>query len=409
MAVKLKNDGKDMAIFMGAILAIVSLFVSRAALSIFTGVLVMLTFWRQPPSVLLRNFLRQPFLWIISLLFWVALLSGIWSANQESWQRVMLVKLPLLLLPVAFASSFRFTRRQWQVLAAIFVGLVLLGALWSIGQYLPDPAQVTAGYSRAKTVVTPLGNDRIRFSWLTAFAAILSILCASKFYRAYRWAGIAFTIAGILLVVYLHLLAVRTGLLGFYLVCFVAGITWLLEKKKIGLLAISFACIMPVLAYLILPGFKNRVDYLRYEMDFALKGSYIPGSTDPVRIISLKAGTYLMFRTPLMGVGFGDVQDESDRWYLRQFPQMSANDHILPSSEYILYGAAAGIPGLLIFLFCMLFPFFVRVRDPFSWCLLNLGIAAGFLFDIGLEVQYGIFIYLASLLLTWKWQVDENI
>jgi len=34
-------------------------------------------------------------------------------------------------------------------------------------------------------------------------------------------------------------------------------------------------------------------------------------------------------------------------------------DKILPGSEWLIYGAGAGWPGLLLFTFCMLIPFFL--------------------------------------------------
>jgi hypothetical protein len=51
----------------------------------------------------------------------------------------------------------------------------------------------------------------------------------------------------------------------------------------------------------------------------------------------------------------------------------------------------------------MLLPFFTRVKYKGRWWLLNTLVAVSFLTDIGLEVQFGVFIYSFIVLLGWKW------
>lgn len=409
MAVKLRNEWRGSAIFVCTVLAFASLFLSRAALSIFTGLLVLISFFHRAPLEQLRRYARTPLLWIPGLLWWIPFVSGAWSEDGRTWQQVMIIKLPLLLLPLAFASPFQFTRMQWRWLAGIFITLVTLGALWSCYQYLVNADAITESYARAKTVISPLQNDRVRFSWLVALAALAAFFLSAKWFS--RWKGPALLIAltGLFLVFFLHLFAVRTGLFCFYLVGLAASVIWIAGVRKRGWVALLLLLIMPLAAYHWLPGFQKRFQYLRYEMDYALNGSYIPGGTDPVRIISLRAGMAVFRDQPMQGVGFGDVAKSVNQWYNHYYPAMEEKDRILPSSEYILYAAGAGIPGLACFFLAMFAPFFTRVRERATWSLFNLALGAGFLFDIGLEVQFGVIIYCFALLLHWKWQVDENL
>lgn len=114
------------------------------------------------------------------------------------------------------------------------------------------------------------------------------------------------------------------------------------------------------------------------------------------------------------GVGFGDISREVTAWYDTNYPQMQQADKILPGNEWLIYGAGCGITGLLIFTFVMLVPFFIRVKNNplatrWPWWLLNCLVAVGFLFDIGLEVQFGVFIYSFIVLLCWKWFRSETL
>ena len=73
-----------------------------------------------------------------------------------------------------------------------------------------------------------------------------------------------------------------------------------------------------------------------------------------------------------------------------------------------MYGVAAGWIGFVLFTIVMFIPFFERTRSQFFWVTLNLVMAFSFLFDIGLEVQFGVFIYAFVVLWWWKWLDREK-
>ncbi len=214
--------------------------------------------------------------------------------------------------------------------------------------------------------------------------------------------------AGIWLIIFLHLLAARTGLFSFYIMTLLTA-AWLLFRKSalkagwkpaLGILAILM--VLPFFAYQLFPSFHNRVQYLLYDKGFFEKAHYLPGSTDAVRVISMKAGWNLLQENPLTGVGFGDVRNQTHDWYELNYPEMIAADKIFPSSEWLFYGAGAGWPGFLVFTMVMLIPFFIKMKSKLPWWLLNTTAAFAFLFDIGLEVQYGVFMY--SFVISWWYQ-----
>ena len=83
---------------------------------------------------------------------------------------------------------------------------------------------------------------------------------------------------------------------------------------------------------------------------------------------------------------------------------MQSTDKILPSSEWMMYGSGVGWPGFILFSFIMLVPFFIKqLIKNMTWWMLNIFMASSYLFDIGLEVQYGVFIHAFILLWWYKW------
>lgn len=342
-----------------------------------------------------RRFLSSPYCWGLSLLFLLPALSGWWSEDRSQWLASLQVKLSLLFLPLAFSAPFTFSRRQWDLLAFVFLLLVLVGVGWSIGNYLSDAKNVALGYLRAKSLITPLHNDHVRFSWLVAMAVIPALML----YREYRSRSAVISFlslaAAVLFVLYLHLLAARTGLLAFYLCILVLAAFWIrsAHTRMRGFLLLIACVVLPVVATLALPSLQNRLQYLRYESAWFRKGAYLPGATDAVRVLSWKAGWSVMMEQPLTGTGFGDILQDTRVWYASHVPGMLESDKIYPSSEWLFYGAALGLPGFLLFTLAVAFPLLQRTRYPLPWVLLQLTAAASFIADIGLEVQYGVFLY----------------
>jgi O-antigen ligase len=383
---------------------LLSLFFSRALLSVSMFLFVAVSFFHLAVKAQFRQFFISPLLWGMSLLFFVPLLSGLWSEDLQAWRESLQVKLPLLFFPQAFASPFKLSCKQWEWLAFFFTGMITVATAWSCFQYAASPAAVNEGYLKAKTLITPLENDHVRFSWLVS-VAILTAATLLYNKKIKRVTVILLSVTLVWLIIFLHLLAARTGLFSFYITLLVAS-GWLLFKKTrwqygTGLLVLLIA--LPFLAYQLMPTFKNRVKYFNYELGYFKKANYLPGANDAVRVISMKAGYGIIKENPVKGAGFGDIFTETKKWYAIHYPRMEERDQIFPSSEWLMYGAGAGIPGFIIFSVIMIIPFFVRTHTRLAWVILNLIAAAGFLSDIGLEVQFGVFIYSFVVLCWWKY------
>ncbi len=402
---KLQNDWRRHIIFLFAGLMLASLFLPRAFLTISVSGFVVMSLADRNFFQYIRRFLSSPLLWGMSLLFLIPLLTGLWSDDTEKWLEMVRIKLPLLVLPLAFAGAVNLSARQWEGLAILFVLLVIAGTIWSVFYYVQEMHTVNEGYLKAKAMLTPLKNDRIRFSWLVAVAVLTSGWLVYQKIETKKAAAISLFVIAIWLAIYLHLLAVRTGLFSFYLAMILAAF-WLIIKKvkwQYGLMLLFFVFLLPVLAYFFIPTFQNRVKYIRYDAGYFHKAHYLPGGNDAVRVISLRAGWSVMLQNPLKGTGFGDVPAAVNEWYRINYPEMQEQDKVYPASEWLMYGAGAGLPGFIVFTVCMLIPFLTRVRHQLPWGILNVAAAFSFLFDIGLEVQFGVFIYAFIVLWWWKW------
>lgn len=401
------TDARKLIVLMTIVVMFCGLLFSRVLLSLGMVVFAATCLVHQDIINQVKCFVSSPFLWAMSFLFLVVLISGIWSEDISRWSQVLRIKLPLVVLPVCFAGINYFTYRDWRNVALAFLIVVTAGAGWSLWQYFQDITSVQAAYLKAQTMETPLGNDHVRFSLLVAIATLTSaFLLVSSKPKLKRAIVIGLLAITLVMVIYLHVLAARTGLICFY-IGLVTFIFWLLRRpnnklRYAWLLTLLLA--FPLISWFVFPTFKNRISYFRYDFSSVKSDVYRGGSNDGNRLRSIKTGWELQNTHPLAGVGFGDIKKETDSIYEKKYPQIMDADRILPSSEWIMYGAGAGWPGFILFLFVMLVPFFVKITtNKVAWWLLNIFMALSYLFDIGLEVQYGVFVHAFILLWWYKW------
>jgi O-antigen ligase len=389
------------------VIMIAGLLFSRLLLSSAIIVFILVSFIHKNFLQQLKEFFSSPVLWSMTVLFLIPLVSGLWSEDLAHWSRIMRIKLPLLLLPVCFAGLQDFRFKDWEKIGWSFIILILLGSSWSICFYLLDIKAVHAGYLQSHAIITPLKNDHVRFSLLAAIAIFTALFLIIKKRNDYTTALKVFLVITVTaLVVFLHVLAVRTGLVCFYLSLLIF-IGWLLWNKKYVVRSISLLLViiaLPVVSYFVLPTFKNRVRYFNYDISFVKKNIYLPGSNDGTRIISIKAGWDIQQQNPVTGVGIGDVEKVMNQWYDAHYPQMIQSDKILPSSEWVMYGAATGWPGFILFTIIMLIPFFIKTLNKnIFWWMMNVSIVVTYLFDNGLEGQFSVFVHAFILLWWYKW------
>src|SRR6476660_1267790 len=172
----IESSWREKAIFGAMLFMLAGLFISRATLSISMGLFLVLTIVHKDCKHQFQSFTHTTYLFLLSLLFFIPLVSGLWSSDLKEWMPVMQIKLPLLFLPMAYAGRWQLSKQQWLIVAYGFLILISLGCTWSTTQYLLNSTDWNREYLRAKLMATPLENDHIRFSWLVSVAVLLSLM-----------------------------------------------------------------------------------------------------------------------------------------------------------------------------------------------------------------------------------------
>ncbi len=409
-------------------LVLLGLVSSNLLTSIGTIWLVILAFLDNDIKSKVRRFVADPVSLGLSAIFFVYLIGGIGSADQSFWLDKVRVKLPFLLLPFAFVAMPDLSRKSISQIMGFFVLLISASAILVLIRYATQSAEYTQTYIQGMVMPTPINH--IRYSLIVSFAMAASIWLGhdsvnqpwrskvsgivSDSHRTFRW--ICYGIA-LFLFIFLHILAVRSGLLAAYLVLAYRILHWIVVSRQYRLgAALLISAVMAIwAAQEYIPTLHNRMAYSRYDLEQYLRGEANPDLSDAKRIGSIHAGISIFADHPLTGVGIGNIKPALKAAYQRQYPDL-AQSVPLPHNQFVFIAACTGIAGLAVFLWGILAPFFVRgaLRHTL-FVSLQLIILSSMLTEATLETQLGLTFYLIFLLIIHRFLLlaeqtlpDEN-
>ena len=296
----------------------------------------------------------------LTLVFAVVLVSGLYSQDSEGWQTAIRVKLPFLILPVAFLIAPNIKKKTaidlhyWLVLISALVGLlVMIGIFRDIGSAVE---LISVG----KSISTPI--EHVKYSMTVAYAAVAGWILYREDDKLKKGMKRCLLFAVVFLVLLLHVMAVRTGLVIFYISIIFLAARYVLQPtyRKLGFGLLLGSILIPSIAIQVIPTLKQKIGYMQYDWSQYKKGEGRLYS-DSERILSYQAGLSIFKNAPLIGVGYGDVREDVMSFYKDIADRPNLNK--LPHSQYLTYLAGVGVLGFLIWLYGFYRPLICSVRS----------------------------------------------
>jgi hypothetical protein len=116
--------------------------------------------------------------------------------------------------------------------------------------------------------------------------------------------------------------------------------------------------------------------------------------SDAPRILSFQAGAAIVKSNFFTGVGSGDVLHQTIEWYQMHAPFLKPYEQLLPCNQILMFVCSGGVLMGLMGLVFFLAPFWIKaLKKNFLWVAFHALALFGFMYEIGLEVQNGVFIY----------------
>ena len=327
------------------------------------------------------------------LIFMITFISGINSEDLNHWLRHLRLKLPFLILPPAFYILREPVARYFDLLCLFFFGLAIVSTIPVLYQFA-DLESMVLLIKKGQSMSTPV--DHIKYSIYIAFSILSAMLFTIENRHVIKFSKPILIIGGIYLFIFLHLLAVRSGIALFYVVAFILLLRYaILLRKPILYLLLLVLIATPFLAYKMIPTLNKKVEYMIYDYKMYQKGEG-ENLSDSERLYSYAVGIEIFNESPLLGSGIGDLRKLCRDKFKAKY-QMDVDKY--PHNQFIFILAGSGLLGMVLFLIGMCYPiFYFRKKQDSLFFAIWLIVIISFLVENTIERSYSISFFLLFFL-----------
>ncbi|GAB5554108.1 MAG: hypothetical protein Sapg2KO_36990 [Saprospiraceae bacterium] len=347
-----------------------------------------------------QAFIKAPHFYILLAYFFLTFW-GIGGLEDTSyWLSRLRIKLPFLILPLAFFFLPRPSNRALDGLLYFLVGLLVLTSLGVLINYLLDFEAINKLIKQGQTL--PLPCNHVRFSLLLAFGVLIAMyLYFQKYYWKWPWEKYLQLGAALFLFAFIHVLSVRSGIVVVYATLFLLVIRYIFKTGRwlLGAGVLLAMAAFPFLAYQTMPSLRAKVDYVKYDLFMYQHGHEDAKLSDSARWISLKIGWDIFKAHPVVGTGVGNFKSAVQNHYEQNYPAISPLERKMPHNQFLSVLGATGVLGFLLFLGVFLLPIFYQENHQ-HWLLLGfyLIIFLSFMVENTIENAMGVGFFIYYLL-----------
>ena len=342
---------------------------------------------------------------VLTFPFFLVLVSGFWSDDIIFWLKRVQLRLPFLVLPLAFANlpslnqPSKDTHTYKNQVSQKHVNLLLEFALWVfcatilvvLTNYVFHFEAINKGLGEGRPM--PYLKAHITFSIMASFVVMGGIhLWQEDFYWKFPFEKILIRGLTLFLFIGLYVISVRSGLLALYICLIIKLLLVVFREKKyiLGITSFLFLLTIPIFAYKNIPSFQQRINYAMWDL-----GKYQENKpetySDAQRIISYKMGFEVVKNNPVLGVGSGDADAEIVKMYAQMYPNLK---YKMPHNGWLFNAVEVGLVGLIIYIFSFFFVILFKKRyknDVFLF--LNIAMFVGMSVDYTFEGSFGAAFY----------------
>ena len=289
-------------------------------------------------------------------LYLFVLISGLYTVNLPDWRHEIFRQLPWLGVPLAFTVAVPLRQGQRVAVGALFVlGTAAVG-LATLAQFMGRTAAITEAIRLGQNVPVITRVFHIHFGVMLALAFFWGVeLQRSPLARPWLRAALLGALAAIVLV--LHVLAYRTGLLALYagLLAAVLRLLWCRRWGPVmGLLGLLVAG--PWLGYQLLGPLQQRWGNTRWDISQFLNGRDINDYSLARRLAAWETAAAVVRAHPLLGVAPADANAAMMEQYAWRDFGLRPENRIMIHNQYLHALVGGGVLGLVLWLAVLLGP-----------------------------------------------------
>lgn len=338
----------------------IGLYYSKVVLSVFPYLILLYGLAMPKVKSRLISFGSNKGFISISLILLIYLISGINSTDILQWIQRVNTNLLYLIIPLGIYLNKEIIHEIIDEVLVLFVLANLVISTYLFGDYMMHQEIINTSYLSGKTLSTPIIH--VRYSYFVAMSILFSSYLYLTDYQYKRFLNkYVFAVIGLLLLVFIHVLAVRTGIISIYITVMVMALYYILKHRKytIGVTAIVLIIVIAGLSYTYLPSIKNKINYISWDITSTIDHTATHHTSDRIRINSIINGIKIFREHPFFGVGIGDLEAEMNTKYNANYPDLPLNLRFNPINQFVFILAAMGGMGFLLFFGLLITPLFL--------------------------------------------------
>jgi len=307
----------------------------------------------------IKNLYSNKYALAMAMYYLLILLSGFHGGNMHLYSQLIVMQLPLIFIPFGLSDANSLKAGQKNIIFATLILAVTLTGVASFINYIIYFKEIQEQITHSKPIpIINMASFHIYYSVLLAFSAgvlqwyIFIKSIPRAIYRRAAWATL------IIIVILLHTISARTGLVCFYAEAGVS-ILWLVLKARKIILGVCITIGLIIMAYAttkIIPSEKNRFENTQLDLHKYESGDNINHYSLSMRFEALKVGWAVFEKNIITGVGPANVTSAMDAQYTLEKSDLITM--IKPHNEFLYALVSMGIIGFAALCFMMFLPVF---------------------------------------------------
>jgi O-antigen ligase len=173
-----------------------------------------------------------------------------------------------------------------------------------------------------------------------------------------------------------------------------AAIQWK-ERRKIISWVLLLAIVFPVISYITLPSFRNKIANTSEDIKATEKGGEdVNFKSMGMRKEAWKTAIEIIQSHPFIGVGSGNVESAMSKQYEKNQSLLITENRIGPHNQFLEFGIKNGLIGILLLLSLFIYLLVKGLRTQNLPLLATLALfSISFMLESVLERQHGIIIF----------------
>jgi O-antigen ligase len=309
------------------------------------------------PRSISRN---EKIIFVIFILFYLAsALSFFYSSNQDEATRKLVLKLPILVFPLACIALRNISGNNRHKLVIILNYAAFLPSIVSVYNYLANKTLFDQLILESKPLPIEFGYGiyHIQFSIILASAIVFGCFSIVQMLRQNRRDASFYFLCILtsLNMICIHILSARTGLLGMYfglVIVFLYSIRQ--ANRKLRLYILPAFIILPLLLFFSSTSLQNRLKNSIEDFRVAINGSNANDYSFAMRVAAWGNSIDVIKKHPVSGVGIGDADEVLPKNFESFNPSIESYNRKNPHNQVLENAVQSGLISSVLFILCLL-------------------------------------------------------